>query len=99
MLRGENAPQPPILDPRPNRYAATKDPSLDPLRPKRLSIVEKVLLRYATQQVEAGHEPLNPQLWKQAQEEAKKRFKKSGAYADGWAAQWYNREGGEWKKL
>jgi len=99
MLRGENAPQPPILDPRPNRYAATKDPSLDPLRPKRLSIVEKVLLRYATQQVEAGHEPLNTQLWKQAQEEAKKRFKKSGAYADGWAAQWYNREGGEWKKL
>lgn len=72
----------------------------DPLRPKRLSIVEKVLLRYATKRVEGGlTEPTDPVLWKRASEESRKRFKKhQAAYAEGWALQWYNREGGEWRK-
>jgi 2'-5' RNA ligase len=72
----------------------------DPLRPKRLSIVEKVLLRYATQKVGTGASiPSDPALWEKALSESRKRFKKpGGAYSDGWALQWYNREGGTWLK-
>jgi hypothetical protein len=43
--------------------------------------------------------PINPELWAQAIAEAKKRFNQyPSAYANLWAANWYSKRNGEWKK-
>jgi hypothetical protein len=43
--------------------------------------------------------PTQPDLWAEAVQEAKRRFKiYPSAYANGWAAKWYKERGGSWKK-
>lgn len=44
------------------------------------------------------NKPTNPGLWSRAISEAKKRFRVyPSAYANGWAAKWYKKQGGGWK--
>jgi 2'-5' RNA ligase len=67
-------------------------------RPKRASLVEKVLLRYATN-LATSSEPSNPILWRRAIEEAKARYKRyPSAHAHGFATRWYADNGGKWDK-
>lgn len=43
--------------------------------------------------------PTNPSLWSRAKALAKSKFKVyPSAYANGWAAKWYKKRGGGWKK-
>lgn len=43
--------------------------------------------------------PTDPKLWSRAKSLAKKKFKVyPSAYANGWAAKWYKKHGGGWKK-
>ena len=43
--------------------------------------------------------PTNPSLWSRAKALAKKKFDVyPSAYANGWAAKWYKKRGGGWKK-
>jgi len=53
-------------------------------------------------QIEEGKNkniPTNPKLWSQAKAEAKKKFDVyPSAYANAWAAKWYKKKGGGWKK-
>lgn len=43
--------------------------------------------------------PNDKSLWSRAISEAKKRFRVyPSAYANGWAAQWYKKHGGTWKR-
>lgn len=43
--------------------------------------------------------PTNPKLWSRAKAAAKKKFDVyPSAYANGWAAKWYKKHGGSWKK-
>lgn len=67
-------------------------------RPKRASLVEKVLLRYATNLVtNPTKEPSDPILWRRAVEEAKSRYKRyPSAHAHGFATRWYADNGGKW---
>ena len=45
-----------------------------------------------------GSIPTNPELWKQAQAEAKKRYDKHpSAYSNLFASKWYKEKGGKWK--
>ena len=44
------------------------------------------------------NKPTNPSLWSKAISEAKKRFRVyPSAYANGWAAKWYKKHGGDWR--
>lgn len=43
--------------------------------------------------------PTNKKLWSKAKAKAKAKFKVyPSAYANGWAAKWYKKHGGGWKK-
>jgi hypothetical protein len=48
---------------------------------------------------ESKNKPTNPKLWARAKSMAKSKFKVyPSAYANGWAAKWYKKHGGGWKK-
>jgi len=49
--------------------------------------------------VEEKNVPTNPTLWSKAKSLAKSKFDVyPSAYANGWAAKWYKKKGGGWKK-
>lgn len=46
-----------------------------------------------------ANKPTNPKLWSKAKSLARKKFDVyPSAYANGWAAKWYKKHGGRWKK-
>ena len=48
---------------------------------------------------EGKNKPTNPSLWSRAKSLAKSKFDVyPSAYANGWAAKWYKKRGGGWKK-
>jgi hypothetical protein len=48
---------------------------------------------------ESKNKPTNPKLWSRAKSLAKSKFKVyPSAYANGWAAKWYKKHGGGWRK-
>ncbi len=48
---------------------------------------------------ESKNKPTNPKLWSRAKSLAKAKFKVyPSAYANGWAAKWYKKHGGGWRK-
>lgn len=48
---------------------------------------------------EGKNKPTNPKLWARAKSMAKSKFKVyPSAYANGWAAKWYKKQGGGWRK-
>jgi hypothetical protein len=48
---------------------------------------------------ESKNKPTNPKLWARAKSMAKSKFKVyPSAYANGWAAKWYKKHGGGWRK-
>lgn len=53
----------------------------------------------ATEIDEGKNVPTNKKLWARAKSMAKSKFKVyPSAYANGWAAKWYKKHGGGWKK-
>jgi hypothetical protein len=48
---------------------------------------------------ESKNNPTNAKLWSRAKSLAKSKFKVyPSAYANGWAAKWYKKQGGSWRK-
>jgi len=48
---------------------------------------------------ESKNKPTNAKLWSRAKSLAKSKFKVyPSAYANGWAAKWYKKQGGSWRK-
>jgi hypothetical protein len=48
---------------------------------------------------ESKNKPTNAKLWSRAKSLAKSKFKVyPSAYANGWAAKWYKKHGGSWRK-
>lgn len=48
---------------------------------------------------EGENAPTNPELWSRAKSLARSKFDKyPSAYANGWAAKWYKKHGGGWRK-
>jgi hypothetical protein len=48
---------------------------------------------------ESKNKPTNAKLWSRAKSLAKSKFKVyPSAYANGWAAKWYKKHGGGWRK-
>lgn len=48
---------------------------------------------------EGKNKPTNPKLWARAKSLAKSKFKVyPSAYSNGWAAKWYKKQGGGWRK-
>jgi hypothetical protein len=57
---------------------------------------ETILEGYLT---EGKNKPTNPELWSRAKAAAKSKYKVyPSAYANGFAAKWYKKRGGGWKK-
>ena len=51
------------------------------------------------EKIEEKNVPTNPTLWSKAKSLAKSKFDVyPSAYANGWAAKWYKKKGGGWKK-
>ena len=49
--------------------------------------------------LEGENAPTNPSLWSRAKSLARSKFDKyPSAYANGWAAKWYKKHGGGWRK-
>ncbi len=61
---------------------------------------EETSLNEAQEEIdESKNKPTNPKLWSRAKSLAKSKFKVyPSAYANGWAAKWYKKHGGGWRK-
>lgn len=64
-----------------------------------LGFKDESLVPEAAQLDESKNKPTNPKLWARAKSLAKSKFKVyPSAYANGWAAKWYKKNGGGWRK-
>ena len=60
---------------------------------------EDEMINEESQIDEGKNKPTNPKLWARAKSMAKSKFKVyPSAYANGWAAKWYKKHGGGWRK-
>jgi len=60
---------------------------------------EDKMINEESQIDEGKNKPTNPKLWARAKSMAKSKFKVyPSAYANGWAAKWYKKHGGGWRK-